>query len=354
MRIIFHIPESINWQRAAASQLRPQKLLKTFQSLGYIVDFVEGTGSERKKQIKQIKQNIRMGIHYAFLYSESSTMPTLLTEKSHFPFYPFLDFSFLNFCQKRGIKIGLFYRDIYWCFWDKKNWKQKIASIFYYYDLYKYKKLVDVLFVPSLEMRKFIPFNFYKSMVGLPSGLDINFFSNKTVCDVFNILYVGGIGVHYNLKMIMKVVLNVPNFCLTVCCRKEDWDVVKDEYSVYITNNIRIVHKVGEELFSLFHEADMFNLFVEPTIYRSFAVPYKLYEALGYGCPILASAKTWVADFVKKNDIGYVVDYSENALQEFLINIKRDDLMRYKNNVFRVAKENTWEMRVNQIIDELF
>ena len=55
MRIIFHIPESINWQRAAASQLRPQKLLKTFQSLGYIVDFVEGTGSERKKQIKQNK-----------------------------------------------------------------------------------------------------------------------------------------------------------------------------------------------------------------------------------------------------------------------------------------------------------
>ena len=63
-----------------------------------------------------------------FLYSESSTMPTSLTEPHHMPTHPFLDFSFFYFCKRNGIKIGLFYRDIYWKF---EIYKEKVHGIKY-------------------------------------------------------------------------------------------------------------------------------------------------------------------------------------------------------------------------------
>lgn len=356
-RIIFHIPEQIDKKRASASQLRPQKLLHAFLKQGYLVDIVSGYGKERKKQIKQIKQNIENGIHYSFLYSESSTMPTLLTERDHFPRYPFLDFSFFAFCKKHEIRIGLFYRDIYWRFFDEPlTWKQWVSIFFYKYDLMKYKKLVDVLFIPSLEMKEYIPFKFCKEIISLPSGLDVNIIAKKSISHNFRILYIGGIGEHYNLEMLVKVVMEIPNICLTICCREDDWVKVKDKYEPYISEKIVIVHKKGLELITLYQEADIFSLFVEPSEYRKFAVPFKLFESIGFGCPILASEGTWVANFVKTNKIGLVCEYSCSALKETLEKIV-ENKFEYQNNISYsfedIAKKNSWTSRVLQITNSL-
>ena len=113
-KCIFHIPNSLEGNYG--SHVRPQKMMQAFKDIGYDVDVVMGYGKERKQSIKKIKKNIRAGMKYDFMYSESSTMPTLLTEKNHLPLYPLLDFSFFRFCKKNGIRIGLFYRDIYWKF----------------------------------------------------------------------------------------------------------------------------------------------------------------------------------------------------------------------------------------------
>lgn len=88
-RMIFHIPMRINRERASASSIRPVKMIEAFERLGYEVILIEGNASQRKKRIKEIKHNIRKGVTYDFLYSESSTMPTLLTEKHHCPTHPF-------------------------------------------------------------------------------------------------------------------------------------------------------------------------------------------------------------------------------------------------------------------------
>ena len=105
-RCIYHIPNYINPEGNSGSSLRPRKMLEAFKSIGYEVDYVMGYAEDRKKQIDNIKQNIKNGVKYEFMYSESSTMPTLLTEKNHLPTHPFLDFGFMKFCKKNGIKIG--------------------------------------------------------------------------------------------------------------------------------------------------------------------------------------------------------------------------------------------------------
>lgn len=353
-KIIFHIPMKIDRTRASASQIRPLKIINAFKTNGYDVDVIEGNGVERRKQIAEIKKNIRSGVQYDFLYSESSTMPTLLTETHHIPIFPFLDFSFFAFCNRHHIKIGLFYRDIYWCFTEtgKENWKQKIARYFYRYDLKKYAQLVDVLFLPSCNMLKYIPFNFPMRIEELPSGLDLKFVAHLPQ-DIIHILYVGGIGEHYNLEMMVRVVSGMSNVKLTVCCRKDEWESVKEDYQSYLSERIRVLHVKGDDLERLYQEADLFNLFVEPSKYWEFAVPFKLFEALGYGCPVLASDGTWVGDFLKKQGGGYVCEYNETALREFLASLSLSELKEKREIVKTLAKHNTWSMRCEQIKDAL-
>lgn len=88
-------------------------------------------------------------------------MPTLLTEKNHLPSHPFLDFSFFKYLKKNNIKIGLFYRDIHWMFdfYGKglNPIKKKLAILMYKYDLKKYSELLNIIYLPSLEMERFIP-----------------------------------------------------------------------------------------------------------------------------------------------------------------------------------------------------
>ena len=157
-KIIIHFPFKIDRGRAAASQMRPLKIITTFKQIGYDVFLVEGYGKERKKQINQLKVQIEKGETFEFVYSECNTIPTLLTEKHHYPTHPFLDFSFFKFCKKHDIPIGLFYRDIYWCFPENnKGIVRKAMKLLYLYDLYEYEKYVSTLFVPSFEMVSYIP-----------------------------------------------------------------------------------------------------------------------------------------------------------------------------------------------------
>lgn len=352
-RIIFHLPMKIDKKHASASQIRPIKLIKAFKECGYEVDVVEGYGADRKKQIAVIKENIIKGIKYDFLYSESSTMPTLLTERNHLPIYPFLDFSFFTFCKRNKIKIGLFYRDIYWCFREgNKNWKQKVATFFYRYDLKKYKELVDVFFLPSMDMLKYIPFHFPHLVEELPSGLELNIHQQKHVKkSEINLLYIGGIGKHYGLKMIFEAVSNISNINFTICCRKDEWEKVEEEYKTYLSDNILIVHKSGKDVENLYRQTDLFCLFIEPMEYRSFAVPFKLFEAVGFGCPILSSEGTWVARFVKKNAIGFTCEYDVHAIKKLLIEIvnHQDELQVYKKRMEEIAIGNTWQARCNKV-----
>lgn len=355
-KILIHYPFKIDRSRAAASQLRPQKIVDSFIKMGYEVHLIEGYGKERKQKINEIRRAIRNGVKFDFMYSECNTTPTLLTEKHHYPTYPFLDFAFFKFCRKREIPIGLFYRDIYWCFSENnKSWVQKVVKLFHKYDLVEYNKYVSALFVPSLEMVGHIPFTFKMPVVELYPGCDAIDIKKEKNHNTINILYVGGVGAHYDVSMIMEVVRDLPSYHLTICCRPDDWNAVKNDYQNLMSDNISVVHKSGEALKELYAEADLFCLFVRPDKYREFAVPFKLFETIGNGCPIIASKGTWVAKFVKQNKIGYTCEYDRQPLRELLtkITMSENDLAEICERIDAVKTENTWENRCKQIVRTL-
>lgn len=360
-KIIFHIPNYLNRNVPSGSQIRPVKMLQAFKDIGYEVDVIMGYGKERKQQIKDITSKIRRGEKYDFVYSESSTMPTALTEKNHFPKYPFLDFSFLKFCKQQHIPIGLFYRDVYWKFreYQTDNFlKRTISNFFYRYDIRKYNKLVDILYLPSLKMVKYLKPELSKRLriKALPPGIEkLPEITKKDISSAINIFYVGGIGKLYKFPLLMKVVSQIPECHLTICVRQGEWESEKETYLPYINKNIEIIHLKGDEIKPYLENATIASIFLEPNEYRSFAMPLKLFEYLEYDKPIIATSETAVGEFIKTNNVGWVIDYDEKQLFNLLKNIKEkpEGLIKKQQNIIKFAPEITWQSRAKQVKKDL-
>ena len=356
-RIIFHIPFKIDEKRLSGTNIRPAKLLESFKQLGYTVDFISGYGNERKKSIEKIKENIKNGIKYEFLYSESSTMPTLLTEKNHFPKYPFLDFNFFKFCKKHGIKIGLFYRDIHWNYphYRVSYLKKIIARIFYKYDLKKYNEYLDILFLPCKKMANYIPVSLKMRLEECYPGSDNNILEYKKNNQI-NMLFVGGSGGTYDYSCLMNV-LSIEKFkkniSFTIITRKDEYEKFIKEKSITLNSNIKVLYGNIRNLD--IKNIDIGIFYLKPQEYLTFAVPLKLFEYIADGLPILAPKNTFVGDFVEKNNIGWQLEYDEKVLEEFLDKIieNRDLIIAKRKEVLKIRENHTWLKRAEEIAEKM-
>lgn len=336
-------------------------MLEAFKKLGYQVDVVSGYSRERKVAIKHVRDNIRSGIKYDFCYSECSTMPTALTDTDHFPRAPFLDALFFRHLNRNDIKIGVFYRDIYWCFESKSlknlfNIKSLVAKAFYLYDLMVYKKYIDCIFTPSIESRDYIPIVSDKKFYELPPGVEkkhnlLDLRSNNKL----NLLYVGSIKKeYYNLEALFLALSGLDFVNLTMCIREEELCQLNDEYDLSNVD-INVVHSSGIDLEALYRWADLSMIFFEPIAYRKLAVPVKLFESLGFSVPVISSLNTWVGSFVEKNSVGWAIKYNEKDLQDLLLSIHNDKeiLPKAKQNVQRIASASTWDDRCKFVSEVL-
>ncbi|MCP4588760.1 hypothetical protein [Pseudoalteromonas sp.] len=363
MRIIFHHPLPLNYNATSASGIRPLKMIEAFKALGCEVALVTGYSAERKQKILKIKESINNGVEYDFVYSESSTMPTLLTDKNHLPLSPFVDFGFFSFCRRCDIPIGLFYRDIQWAFKEGSSngsyFKELVARFFYKYDLYCYQKYLNKMYLPSLDMGNYIPIVDKSKFEELPPGhsklLSNNI--NNQLCDKseYNLFYVGGFGGLYKMHNLFEAVSNLPSYKLTVCTRQSEWEAVRHQYEDFLSDNINIIHESGKALRFFFDKSDILLLYLEPLKYGGFALPFKLFEYIGERKPILASRKTLWGHFVEKNNLGFVIDYDADALKAFLkclpnFSDEYNDKVAALNSV---AIEHTWLKRAEKVIKDL-
>ncbi len=356
--MIFHHPLPIVEDAKSASRIRPKEMLEAFKSLGYDVFEVTGYSDQRRKRINELKLRVEAGDVYDFVYSESSTMPTILTDYDHIPRTPFLDYRFFKYCQKKGIVTSLFYRDIYWkfdCFKFDRNMIKKFAAIIAYrWDEYWYKNVLDRLYIPSTEMTSSLNEHLTKISTPLPPGHSISHIPNKIESSLGNeirIFYVGGIGEHYKLHSLFRVANNLDRVKLTVCCRESEWDSVKSEYEV--SGDIRIVHLSGQSMLDELFQHNVVSLYVEPSEYRDFAVPFKLYEYIGAAKPILATKGTLVGDFISDNNIGWVVNYDDFDLAELLEKISFEQFDVISNNLIELREKHNWKARAKQVVREL-
>jgi len=359
--MLFHVPRSIDPAARTGFHVRVPRMVRGFQALGYEVDLISGDASERRRLIAGAKKAILSGIHYDFLYAENATIPTLLTGKNHLPLHPFLDFGFFRFCKHNKLKIGLFYRDIYWKFPEFARkvtfFKRIVNRAFHFIDLRNYSRLCDVVYLPSREMEAQLPVIMGGAVRPLPPGIEKAGpprlpREGKQGLDIF---YVGGIGPFYDLGLLFRTVATTPFVSLTVCCRKADWDLWKGDYEAQPCERITVVHASGADLAPYMIKADLGILFLEPQSWRDFAMPIKLFEYLQYSLPVLGTKGTAAGTFIEENGVGWAIEYSEAALVKLLGEISSNPaLLDEKTRAARTASDrHSWRERAATVAHDL-
>lgn len=360
-KCIFYLPYKLDEHGMGARMLRPRKMIQAFRDIGYDVCVISGTSKERKIKIREVKKQINSGVKYAFMYSESHTIPTLLTDPGHLPTHPFMDFGFFRFCVKNGIKIGLFYCDIYWKFnygEDLSFAKRHFALMNYRYDIFQYKRLLSKFYIPDFKICDYIKEQKLTEIAEeLPPGAeDITVDGKKREVDnPINIFYVGGIGSQYQILELVKAVNLVPNTILTICCRKNEWEREKESYSNYLCDRIKIVHKNSDELEEFYNEADLCSLLFKNDIYREMAKPFKAYEYLAHEIPVLSTKGTAIGAFVESNNIGWNIDFLADAIKDVLEEIVRNpSILHEKQEKCKITKmQNLWTVRAKKVENDL-
>ncbi len=359
-RMIFHVPLKLRDGYTSGSTIRPQKMIVAFQRIGYDVDVVWGTSSERKIKIEEIKKNIREGEYYDFLYAENNTVPALIaTDSYHLPRHPLVDNSFFSLLRNNGIPMGVFYRDLYWKYnhivESDSWWKRKLIIALQKRELAGYEKNFDVLFLPSMRCLKPLETKFSGVVKALPPGIPKVNMESKIPHDKLNIFYVGGIGDQYDLRLFLSVVGDMQNVEFTLCCREINWEPVKHIYGEYLRPNIHIIHEQGTGLIPYFRQADIACLYFKPDIYREIAMPVKLFEYMAHSLPMISNIGNAAGDFIKENDIGWTLPYDKEFLRNCLQNlVKYPELIRKKaENIQRIIPDNTWEARAQTAADIL-
>ncbi|QQY15888.1 glycosyltransferase [Cutibacterium avidum] len=358
-RCIYHVPYPLDPSTTFGGQKRAVAMLKALADWGEVW-LVAGNAAQRRRQMKVVMDAVKAGTRFEFCYSESSTMPTALTEPHHLPTHPIEDFAFLARLRRHGIPVGLFYRDVYWKFpiygEGVPKAKQMVAQAMYRYDLLAYRQCLDVLFLPSLRMGDWVDVGDRVLKVPLPPGHDIDETPAATPSSPLSLFYVGGLGSLYDLRAFCEAVSKVPDASLTICTRPKEWEQARKDYEPVMKGNIKVVHANGKkELEPYFAAANVAVLAMAPHEYRDFAAPLKLFEYIGNGKPIIATQNTFVGDVVSRDQIGWTVKASVDEFVTLLTDLVEhpDHVESARDNVMAARDQHTWPARVEQLADVL-
>ncbi|MBR0267199.1 MAG: glycosyltransferase family 1 protein [Clostridia bacterium] len=359
---IFYLPYKLDEHGAGARMMRPRKMAQAFRDIGYEVTMISGTSSERRGLIHDVKKRITAGEKFDFLYMESHTEPTLLTDPSHLPTHPFLDYGFLKYAKKNGIPIGLFYSDLFWKYdgygSGLPEWKKKSALKCYGYDIRQYEKLLQKFYVPDVKtFSEVIGSEKLTSIMSelSPGAENLQVPEKNEVKAPLTVFYVGGLGGNYQIAELVKAVHDSENVRLILCCREAEWEREKPGFAEYLCDRIEVIHKSGDELAEYYDTADIGSLLFKRGSYIDMAKPFKAYEYLGHELPVMSTKGTAIGSFVEKNDIGWNIAYSAKAIQRVFREIFEDPaLLPQKRRNCKYAKaENLWTCRAEQVVRDL-
>lgn len=358
-RLIFHSPVAIDREPRTGSTLRPQAIYKAFLDEGIEVWLIDGDSKRRQRLWREAMQALNSGVPFLGVYSELSTKPMALCDPDYIPRRPFLDTRMFRRLRDSGIPVTAFYRDIHWKFpqfEDQLSLPIRIAvRPFFQFELSQILRSVSHLFLPSLSMKNAL-FSQTEdiSISALPPGGLNTCVKNAVSSELpLRLTYVGGLRppVH-DISSTVNAVSARKNVRLTICCRKHEWMQYNDQYC--ISDNISIIHLFGYQLNDLLKKTDLFIMHWQMCDYLKFAMPVKMFQAIGAGLPVITNANTEMGDLVQREDLGWAVeteDELKQLLQELVNNPKL--IVEKKANVLAKRETHSWNARARQVIETL-
>ena len=365
--MVFHAPFPLQPDRVAASMLRPLAMRQAFADLGYRIMDVAGYAAQRRRAMARVRAAIAAGSRIEFVYSENATIPNALTEPRHLPVHPVLDAAFFRHCQRSGVPVGVFYRDVYWRFPRFREGINPILEaglqVAYRSELMAFDKVGLHLFLPSQAMARHVPYVDRARMSALPPGAPDVEPSGACGQDDggddggdLELLFVGVLQDNYRLDACLRAVTSTPGTRVTLCVRQETWEASREHYAPLLPEGrAQVVHRSGPELEPLYRRADLGVLFSEPNPYWDFAVPYKLYEYLAHELPVIAVRGTQTGRLVEEMGIGWVLDYDAGALRGLLRRLREapEEIEAVRRRMREVLPDQTWKARARTVAQVL-
>ena len=370
--MVFHAPYPLT-ERTAASRLRPLRMRRAFAELGYDVVEVTGYASARRRAMARAERRLEAyerqrraqpSLPPAFIYSENATIPNALTEPRHLPLHPRLDAAFFARARRRGLEVGVFYRDLYWRF---PRFRQSInpavdlaLRAMYLTELAQWRRAGLHVYLPSEAMSAHLPTIDPARTSALPPGADPDAVRSPSRPDLeggpLDLLFVGVLGGNYRIEAVCRAVAAVEGTHLTLCTRQEEWAQVRGGYEpLLVPGRHEVVHASGEGLEPLYGRSALGVLLVEPHEYWDFAVPYKLYEYLAHELPVVVTAGTEAARIVEDLGAGWVLPYDEAALADLLreLGAHPERLRAVQERLRSALPGQTWQARARRVALDL-
>ncbi len=361
--MVFHAPYPLGVGELRASGVRPVRMRQAFTDAGYDVLEITGRGRERQRAVSDLARRLEGGLWVDFGYGENSTMPTLLTEPHHLPTHPLVDLGLLRLLRRHGIPTGMFYRDIYWRFPEYTERVHPVVAAgtrsLYHAELLAYRRWLDRIYLPSLHIADHVPHLRSAQIAELPPGgqvVDAPAHPGPPPAGrPLTLLYVGNVSPYYRMHELVKATARTSGVRLLLCVPEDAWATALPEYAPLMGEDLEVVHRSGDGLRELFAQADVCLLMVQPSEYRDFAAPVKLYEYLGYGKPVLASAGTLAARTVEDGGFGWSVPYHADALVARLSRLRdhREELAQATAGALAARPAHSWRARARTVAQDL-
>jgi glycosyltransferase involved in cell wall biosynthesis len=359
-KVLVYYPFPLAEQANSGSKLRPHEMYKAFCEWGdkeaVEVILISGTSAEREKRFRQLISEGKLDDVW-FCYMENQTIPLWLTDPGHKPQKPFIDRTVLRYLKKRNVPVGVFYRDVYWKFdelYPLKGLKKKVMQTIYRWEERFYEKYCDAIFLPSLEMGKYV--SIQRPMVDLPpGGKRREFYREKRNHSIAKGLYVGGINNEdYGLFLLLDALEIVnqkePLVHLTVVCRKNEYEALSDQKKERINRlGVDVKHISGAELDRLYEQIDFAFIPRFRSEYNDFSVPVKLVEYLSNGLPVVATDCLAQKRFIEADGYGVICKDNKESMAE-AIRTMMNHQEQYRQHIAETFMEkHSWVARVEKV-----
>lgn len=335
-------------------------MLDAFAELGWHVVEVTGYTKDRTTLMRKLRRDIRGGRRFDFCYAECVNSPTAMSDPSHVPLHPLSDPLFFRALHRAGIPTAMFYRDVYWRFEAHRSslnpLKRLPAVAFHHFDLDWYARFVDLLYLPDLGMAAAVPKHERFALGALPPGLTSHATSSRRrrPGEPLRLLYIGSVSPpYYDVGPLLRAVADIHNVRLVLSCPETERARLIDRMGS-VPESIEMVHIHGEGVHELYADADVACLIFEPNDYRDFAMPVKLFEAMGHGTPCLADSHTAAGRFVEANGLGWAVGDESDLLSRLRELVDHpEETEEARGRVLARIDENTWLARARTVVADL-
>ena len=94
------------------------------------------------------------------------------------------------------------------------------------------------------------------------------------------------------------------------------------------------------------------SLIAPVSLNEEYCMPNKLFEYIMYGIPVIGFNTKDQAEFIKKHDIGYVLEkYDVVSLKELILSLDSKKHSIFKENVQKIRKDISWETMEKQLLN---